>query len=239
MNVKVVSSGLADRGFANPELGRYVRELAWQCRIRVKGNFWIHHPKHGWQTIKGLQLRLDEAKLLHNVTVHKTESKRLTDAHISAAWESGSREYWYILSTEPTTIQTFWEYGLRFDSLENFLDDKSNGFDLESSRLRSAPAISRLCLVMALTTLFLTAQGLAVADSGDRRFVEPHWFRGLSCLKIGRNWIHIAISKNWAFLSSYSFTSYIDSVPSIASRRKHLQKLFRIEFYVSTLDWSS
>jgi len=33
------------------------------------------------------------------------------------------------------------------------LDDKSNGFDLESSRLRSAPAISRLCLVLAMTTI--------------------------------------------------------------------------------------
>ncbi|WP_211167837.1 hypothetical protein [Pseudanabaena yagii] len=92
--------------------------------------------------------------MIHNVKVHKTESKRLTDVHIAAAWESGSREYWYILSTEPTTLQTFWEYGLRFDIEENFLDDKSNGFDLESSRLRSAPAISRLCFVIALTTLF-------------------------------------------------------------------------------------
>lgn len=100
-----------------------------------------------------------------------TYQDMLKRASIAAAWESGSREYWYILSTEPTTIQTFWEYGLRFDIEENFLDDKSNGFDLESSRLRSAPAISRLCLVIAMTTLFLTAQGLAVADSGYRRFI--------------------------------------------------------------------
>jgi hypothetical protein len=236
LNVKVVL--LADRGFANPELVRYVRELKWQCRIRIKGNFWIYAPKHGWQTVKQLHLRLGEAKLIHNVKIHKTESKRLSDVHIAAAWESGSREYWYILSTEPTTIQTFWEYGLRFDIEENFLDDKSNGFDLESSRLRSAPAISRLCLVIALTTLFLTAQGLAVADSGYRRFVDPHWFRGLSYLKIGWNWIHTALTKNWAFLPSCSFTSYIDSDPAIASWRKHLQKMFRIEFYTSTLDWA-
>ena len=115
----------------------------------------------------------------------------------------------------------------------------SLGFDLESSRLRSAPAISRLCLVMALTTLFLTAQGLAVADSGYRRFVDPHWFRGLSYLKIGWNWIQTAITKNWAFFPSDPFISYIDSDSSMASRRKHHQKMFRIEFYASTLDWAS
>jgi Transposase DDE domain len=237
INVKVIF--LADRGFANPELLRYVRKLKWECRIRIKGNFWIHHPKHGWQTVKQLHLGLGEAKLIHNVKIHKTESKRLTDVHIAAAWESTSKEYWYILSTEPTTIQTFREYGLRFDIEENFLDDKSNGFDLESSRLRSAPAISRLCLVIAMTTLFLTAQGLAVTDSGYRRFVDPHWFRGLSYLKIGWNWVHTALTKNWDFFSSYFFTSNIDPDPAIASHKQHLYKLYRIEFSASTSNWAS
>lgn len=235
INIKVVL--LADRGFANPQLVSYVRELNWQCRIRIKGNFWIHHPKNGWQTVKQLHLGLGEAKLIHNVKIHKTKS--LTDVHIAAAWEANSKEFWYILSTEPTTIQTFREYGLRFDIEENFLDDKSNGFDLESSRLRSAPAISRLCLVIAMTTLFLTAQGLAVADSGFRRFVDPHWFRGLSYLKIGWNWVHTAITKNWDFFSSYSFTSNIDPDPAIASRKLHLYKLYRIEFSASTSNWAS
>jgi Transposase DDE domain len=237
VNIKVIF--LADRGFANPELVRYVRELKWQCRIRIKGNFWIHHPKHGWQTVKQLHLGLGEAKLIHNVKIHKTESKRLTDVHIAAAWESTSKEYWYILSTEPTTIQTFREYGLRFDIEENFLDDKSNGFDLESSRLRSAPAISRLCLVIAMTTLFLTAQGLAATDSGYRRFVDPHWFRGLSYLKIGWNWVNSALTKNWDFFSSYFFTSNIDPDPAIASSKQYLHKLYRIEFSASTSNWAS
>lgn len=123
INVKVIF--LADRGFANPELVRYVWKLKWECRIRIKGNFWIHHLKKGWQTVKQLHLGLGEAKLIHNVKIHKTESKRLTDVYIAAAWESTNKEYWYILSTEPTTIQTFREYGLRFDVEEfqlGFLD---------------------------------------------------------------------------------------------------------------------
>lgn len=235
VNTKVIL--LADRGFSNPQLVDFVRELQWQCRIRIKGNFWIHHPKKGWQTIKQLHLSLGEAKLIHHVKVHKTKS--LTDVHIAAAWEATSQEYWYILSTEPTTVQTFSEYGLRFDIEENFLDDKSNGFDLESSRLRSAPAISRLCLVMALTTLFLTAQGLGVVDSGYRRLVDPHWFRGLSYLKIGWNWVHTALTKNWDFFSLFSFTSNLDPDPVIASRKKYLHKLYRFEFSASTFNWAS
>ena len=225
-NVKVIL--LADRAFGNPEFVRYVQTLQWQCRVRLKSNTWVYQPKQGWQTLKQLHLGIGEAKLIHNVTVHK--SKSLTGMHIAAAWETTSREYWYILSTEPTTIQTFREYGLRFDIEENFLDSKSNGFDLESSRL---------CLVLAMTTIFLTAQGLSVVNSDRRRLVDPHWFRGLSYLKIGWNWINTALTKNWAFLPLSSFTSNLDPDPAIASLKKHAQKLFRIEFSALTLDWAS
>ena len=88
-------------------------------------------PKEELQSFNSIELAVREHLLkevvpeIHNVKIHKTESKRLTDVHIAAAWESSSKEYWYILSTEPTTVQTFWKYGLRFDIEENFLDDKS------------------------------------------------------------------------------------------------------------------
>ncbi len=102
-------------------------------------------------------------------------------------------ELWYIVSDEPTTLQTLREYGLRFDIEENFLDDKSNGFQLLTSQIRNAPALSRLCLVLArryadpcgIATLYLTAQGTEVVAQGKRRWVDPHWFRGNSYLKIG------------------------------------------------------
>ena len=51
---------------------------------------------------------------------------------------------WYVLSDEPADGKTFEEYGLRFDIEENFLDDKSNGFQLESSLIRSAEALKRV-----------------------------------------------------------------------------------------------
>jgi hypothetical protein len=60
------------------------------------------------------------------------------------------------------------------------LDDKSNGFNLESSGLRNVAALSRLCLVMTVATLFLTAQGVEVVVMENRRKVDPHWFREAS-----------------------------------------------------------
>jgi hypothetical protein len=69
-----------------------------------------------------------------------------------------------VISDEPTAVQTVEEYGLRVDIEENFLDDKSNGFQVESARLRSAKALERLCFVLAMTTLSLVSLGPSVAS---------------------------------------------------------------------------
>ena len=122
---------LADRGFADAQLVRYVRQLGWQCRIRarrfqgklppksslIKGNFWLRHPRHGLQRVSQFPLTLGSAQLIHNVQIHKHHS--LTDVHLAIGWEETSGEKWYILSTEPTTLQTFREYSLRFTIEEN------------------------------------------------------------------------------------------------------------------------
>jgi hypothetical protein len=136
------------------------------------------------------------------------------------------------------TVKIFYEYGLRFSIEENFLDDKSNGFELESSSLRSAPALSRLCLVLAMTTMYLTAQGVEVVSSGKRRIVDPHWFRGASYLKIGWNWIKMALTKGWPLISVISFWSNKDVEPAKASNKKYEEKSFKIHFVVNDLDWA-
>jgi hypothetical protein len=143
------------------------------------------------------------------------------------------------LLTEPTTLQTFREYGFRFTIEENFLDDKSSGFNLEDSKLRSAPALSRLCLVLAMTTLFLTAQGVEVVTSGHRRRCDPHWSRGASYLKIGWSWVKQAINKGWDLISFVSFTSNIDPDPVKASQSQHHHKTYRIEFKATTHIWAN
>lgn len=235
VDVKVIL--LADRGFANPELVRYVRKLGWHCRIRIKGNFWLRHPRHGWQRVSQFPIAIGEAKLIHNVQIHKCNS--LTDVHLAIAWESTSQEHWYIISTEPTTLQTFREYGFRFTIEENFLDDKSSGFNLEDSKLRWAPALSRLCLVLAMTTLFLTAIGVEVVIRGQRRCVDPHWYRGASYLKIGWSWVKQALNKGWNLISVISFSTNIDPEPVKASRLQHQQRTYRIEFQATTVVWAN
>lgn len=81
--------------------------------------------------------------MLHNVKLHKHHS--VDGVNLALARENQQGTLWLIVSSQPTTLQTLQEYGLRFDIEENFLDDKSNGFDWENSALRCPLALSRLC----------------------------------------------------------------------------------------------
>ena len=63
---------------------------------------------------------------------------------------------------------------------ENFLDDKSNVFNWEQSRLRDPQALSRLGLVLVVATLYLTLQGAAIVAAQKRQQVDVHFYRGMS-----------------------------------------------------------
>lgn len=117
------------------------------------------------------------------VSIGKT--KHYSNVYLAFAHDKLSGEDWVIVSDEPTNLQTFAQYQLRFCVEESFLDIKSNGFNLEASRLRDKFALTQLISVIALTMLFLVLQGTQVVTSGKRRLVDPHWNRGMSYLKLG------------------------------------------------------
>ena len=139
------------------------------------------------------------------------------------AWanpEDTDDDPWYIVSNEPTDSSTLDEYGLRFDIEENFLDDKSNGFQVESSRLDNAPAMERLFLILAIATLHFTSVGVGVVARKTRRWVDTHWDRGMSYLKIGWKWLRQQFRKQWSVLPSFWLDPAPDPQPAIASRRQ-------------------
>ena len=120
---------------------------------------------------------------------------------------------------------------LRFQVEESFLDLKSNGFDLEASRLRNKFALSQLCGVVALTMLFLVLQGTQVVETGQRRQVDPHWARGMSYLKLGWNWVRLAMTRQWKIHRCLFLSCAPDPDPARASKKQSQFSLKR-EFIV-------
>ncbi len=228
---------LADRGFADTQLMRYLRdELQWHFRIRVKSNTWIHRPGKGWKQLNQYYLAMGESILLQGVGLTKTNP--LTSLNLALGRDPLSGQIWLVVSDEPVSVQTFREYGQRFQIEEELLDEKSNGFQLERSDIRSAPALSRLCFVLAVATLLLTVQGQEVVTSGKRRWVDPHWRRGSSYLRIGWNWLKGVLHQGWQLFPTISLNGRADPEPASASK-KQTQKQFEREFTIKSYKFSS
>lgn len=109
-------------------------------------------------------------------------------------------------------IQTFREYGLLFEIEEFFKDEQSSGWNLQKSEIRSVCDLSRLCFILALATLYITAQGVIIVEQGKCRWVDIHWFRGNSYFRFNN-----------------------DPQPAVALRRQYGKHLYRLEFRVFTI----
>jgi len=134
-----------------------------------------------------------KALFLHKVwiTDRQCGPVHLALAHVQTR---NGLEEWVILSDDPTDLHTFDEYGLRFDLEENFLDDKTAGFQLESGEISDADAPTRLGLILASATLYLFSTGTVIVSLGLRHCVDTHWQRGLSYFQIGWRWIRHALA---------------------------------------------
>jgi len=210
--VKVVF--LADRGFADTDLLAHLQRLGWHFRIRIKASFRVHRFGQPSCKVEDFALAPGRALFLHNVAI---TAEAFGPVSLALARHSSTGEEWYIVSDEPTSVQTFAEYGRRFDIEENFLDDKSNGFQLESSLVREADALTRLCLIVAVATLYLVAQGTQVVAAQKRRWVDPHWFRGASYLRIGWQWVKTALTRGWELFATLHLSGAPDPEPCRAS----------------------
>lgn len=224
---------LADRGFIHTDAMSAIRQLGWHYRIRIKASTWMWRSKGGWCQPKAFHLKRGEVRCFHNVKLHK--GQWYGPVHVIFGCNSINGELWAVVSDEPTTLQTFREYALRFDIEETFLDDQSSGWNLQKCEIRSVCDLSRLCFILAVATLYVTAQGVEVVEAGKRRWVDVHWFRGNSYFRIGTDWVRSALIDGWRLIQQVHFFSNNDPEPAMASRRQHLKKAHRLEFQPLTV----
>lgn len=209
---------LADRGFLHEQLIRYTQQHHWHYRIRMLGSTLVHQPHHAIRTVEQLRPAPGQAQFYHNVALFGTA---LGPLHLVVAQPADAPDDpWYIVSDELTSQQTVTEYGLRFDIEETFLDDKSGGFQVQTSELQTPEALERLFLVLAIASLHFTSVGLEVVRADLRRWVDTHWDRGLSYFKIGWRWLAQQYRRAWRVFATFWLDPAPDPAPAIASRRK-------------------
>lgn len=161
--------------------------------------------------VRDVQLSPRETRCFHNVTLTR---KHFGPVHIALGRPSDSPEQWQVVSDEPTSVETFAEYGERFQIEESFLDEKTGLFRLEESRLREAASLEGIILVLSMATLLLASECIEVVQREDRRLIDPHWRRALSYLKIGLWAVHHALSPTADFVKRPIVSSDSNSLQS-------------------------
>nr|RNJ65735.1 MAG: hypothetical protein EDM05_29770 [Leptolyngbya sp. IPPAS B-1204] len=109
---------LADRGFADGKLMKDRREtLGWHFRIRIKRSF-AFQLEGPWRKVSSVQLQPGQAYCTPAVSMGKTNP--YANVYLAFAHDQQSGEDWTIVSDEPTSLQTFAQYRLRFQVEESF-----------------------------------------------------------------------------------------------------------------------
>ena len=211
---------LADRGFCDIALFELLQDLGWHWRIRIKNSFLVYKQGRGWRQVRRFTPAPGTAVFWHHVYVGH---KRFGPVHLAVGHPLHKREFWYVLSDEPTDERTFETYGLRTDLEELIRDDKSGGYRVEESMIRDAAMLDRLMLVLAATTWVLVNQGVAVVQEGKRRLVDPHWYRGISYFRLGRRYLLRALALGLQVVRHWHLPLGPDPEPAIASRRQWQQ----------------
>ena len=209
---------LADRGFAHERLLLYLRERHFQFRVRLPGDTLIQLEASSRDAnVSLLCPPVGQARFVQQAALFGTAFGPVSLA-LATPFEHPD-DPWYVASSEPSSEATLQEYALRFDIEESFRDDKSGGFQLQSSRLATPDALERLLLVLAMATLYLTSLGTSLTHTGKRSFVDHHWDRGLSYLQLGARWCRMPDRYGWQTFVPFQLEPAPAPFPVLVSRR--------------------
>ena len=100
---------LADRGFADISLMQRLKDFGWSYRIRIKASFNIYSPDQKLLCKVG-QIALEPGQAKYYQSVCLT-AQHFGLTHVALARPEGVNELWAVVSDEPTSEQTFVEYG--------------------------------------------------------------------------------------------------------------------------------
>lgn len=177
---------LGDRGFGHRKLMKWCRRTGWNYLLRLKADSRVILSDGRRLRLNHWQPRRQELLHLADARVFGEGGERIGPLHIHIALApEPAKEVWYLAGNSPHGCAVLAQYRCRFNVEHSFKDDKSGGWHWEDSPLTSPVQADRLCLIMAVATLFVITEGTFLADRGQRLELDPHDSRGLSYFQIG------------------------------------------------------
>ena len=174
---------VGDQEFGAVEVLKQLDEWHWHYALRQKSSpLFRSDASSPWKAFGSVIQKAGQQVWLGEVEYTQQHAYR---THLLAYWQPGKPEPWLLTTNLPTLASALKAYRRRAWIEETFGDLKDNGFDLESSRLRTTQHLHRLTLAVMLLYLDLIATGSKAIKNGLRRLVDRSNRRDLSLFRIG------------------------------------------------------
>lgn len=186
---------LADRGFRDRDWARKCRSLDWDYIIRIANNTTITLADGRTTTAEQLGIKQGQRRYLKNVRLTREADWQ---CNLAITWTRATTKCPAELCVLMTNLHADgWvlrHYLKRMHIEESFRDDKSGGFDLESSHLTDPKRLDALLLALAIAVLWVYEIGEKVLSEDQRRTIDPGYKRQLSVFQLGWRQLHRVLS---------------------------------------------
>ena len=180
---------IADRGLSGMPLVQLVQAQQWHYLLRIDKAHtcqrWLRGRWTDWVPC-GVVVHTSGQQWFGRVRLWQEQT---LEAHLSAVWDEGHREAWFLISDQPACRRRMQEYGWRMRVESTFQDAKSRGWDLEASLIADRERLDRLLLVLFVAMWWVIHLAASCVHHGQRDRFDRHDRRDKSLFRLGCLWL--------------------------------------------------
>jgi len=159
---------VADREFASPRLAQWLKQTYQvESVLRLKRSVYLCDQDHSIQLVALLEhFPQGVTRQYRQITVTKASEFLV---NVTITWGMPYDDPLMLIATSDGVEQTILTYEKRFGIEPMFKDQKSNGFDIEGTKVTDPKRIETLLIVMALAHMFCTSEGARKEREGETK----------------------------------------------------------------------
>jgi hypothetical protein len=159
---------VADREFASPRLAQWLKQTYHvESVLRLKRSAYLCDQDQSVQLATLLQhFPRASTRQYRQITVTKTSDFLV---NVTITWGAQYDEPLMVVSTHNAAEQAVDTYEKRFGIEPMFKDHKSNGFDIEGTKVTDPKRIETLLIMMALAHILCTSEGARKEQVGEAK----------------------------------------------------------------------
>jgi hypothetical protein len=180
---------IADRGLSGGPLVQLCRDHQWHYLLRICKEHTVRRKGkrgYGEWTRCGTIVSQVGQQWFGEVMCWQEDSIQTS---LSAVWDPGHREAWFLISDRPAGRRRVAQYALRMRVESTFEDAKSRGWELEASLIADRERLNRLLLALFLALWWVIHLAASCIHQGQRDRFDRHDRRDKSLFRLGCLWL--------------------------------------------------